>query len=64
MYGRVCFNPKRYEVTGNVEKWTYNDYSQPVYVSTIQTNVKAAYPTTVNGFADGVYYLVEKSYAW
>lgn len=42
MYGRVCFNPKRYEVTGNVEKWTYNDYSQPVYVSTIQTNVKAA----------------------
>lgn len=63
-YGRMCFQPSRYTISGDLERWVMRTPNlPPEYVKTLKYNVETYAPAyiTVSGqtFADGVYFLVE-----
>lgn len=65
-YGRMCYQPIRYTITGDIEKWNlYNNNRPPVFVSVEDTDVEVYCPATVSvggqTFADGYYFLVQRS---
>lgn len=65
-YGRMCYQPIRYTITGDIEKWNlYNNNRPPVFVEVENANVEVYCPATVNvgsqTFADGYYFLVQRS---